>query len=217
MKKTRRLTILIIAASIVSASIFFWKNQHHLIKKSALERKVEDKPSNSQYPTTLLVDTSDWKVYRNEKYGFEFKYPPFEDGWTLLEYHDRYPLGKVATGVRVYYDYGRTENSQKRGEMFDVSFVEGPFGDLYLRNPNNPNLFFFDLHGKRAATYEHDKDLMYDFLNHGKCEDLIVFGLLDLSSIWALGGQVSIECDATYTPEQHIHVLKAILDSVRFF
>ena len=31
------------------------------------------------------IDTSDWQMYRNEEYGFEFRYPPFLENITLRE------------------------------------------------------------------------------------------------------------------------------------
>jgi len=38
-------------------------------------------PKEPTVPSQPEIDTSDWKVYRNEKYGFEFKYPKEYDNY----------------------------------------------------------------------------------------------------------------------------------------
>lgn len=38
---------------------------------------------------TIAIDTSNWKTYRNEKYGFEVRYP---SGWEVLNNHPNDPI-----------------------------------------------------------------------------------------------------------------------------
>ena len=50
-------------------------------------KRIESEPLQpaeevAETPTTESLDTSDWKTYRNEEYGFEIRYP---DDWEMRE------------------------------------------------------------------------------------------------------------------------------------
>ncbi len=63
------LALVIIVAVLAGGAYLYTKNKT-VVPASNLEAKP---PSAA---TSTAVDTSDWKTYRNNEYGFEFKYPP---------------------------------------------------------------------------------------------------------------------------------------------
>jgi hypothetical protein len=94
------------------------------------------------------VDTSSWKTYRNEKYGFKFKYPgnwtiensnprknATEDNWYKPE---RFPFSTVL--VRPNY---------KTGDIFDVSVNDGELGQE-IKYCNISSVIF---EGRKAVKY----------------------------------------------------------------
>ena len=56
--------LIIILAVLAGSGYFVWKNQ------------TSDNSFTTAPAPTAGVDTSTWKTYRNDKYGFEFRYPP---------------------------------------------------------------------------------------------------------------------------------------------
>jgi|SRR3989344_2160498 len=64
--------------------------------------------------TTEEIDTSNWKTYRNEEYGFEFKYPPY-----LIIRNNENQIGIGRKDEEVYGE------AQKLGYKY--------FGDIFLR------------------------------------------------------------------------------------
>jgi len=61
------------------------------------------------------IDTSNWKTYRNEEYGFEFKYP---EGWTI-------------SAKRVADPYYSIVTYNNDLQIFSVAVHEGIFPSLY--------------------------------------------------------------------------------------
>ena len=61
-------------------------------------------------PVTVEIDTSTWKTYRNEKYGFEFKHP---SDWGEVQFSETNIDGKVngdcaTTGIRMYGHFSKS-------------------------------------------------------------------------------------------------------------
>jgi hypothetical protein len=187
---------------------------------------VSNNSSMDQKKTELVkasktdVDTSKWKLYRNEEYGLEVKYPPTEDGWTLREYdNSESSLGGRSKGVRIQYDYQRVESSSNRGEAVDISFIENRYDNnlvKQLRNPEGLNIFSFHFNGYRAASDVAYRKDIEAFFGKRKCSKDILFVLLDLPKQWDLGGSVSIECDGSYSSEKNREIIHSIAETVRF-
>jgi len=62
--------IIVVVFLVAGAGLLLWQQT-----KLPAPSEVEG-PAPEVVATTTVVDTANWKTYRNEKYGFEFEYPP---------------------------------------------------------------------------------------------------------------------------------------------
>jgi len=65
-----------------------------ILEKEATSTQPEKSTSTVEGTFIEEIDISDWKIYRNEEYGFELKYPP---DWFVE---------KSATGEEIYFKFG---------------------------------------------------------------------------------------------------------------
>jgi hypothetical protein len=97
-----------------------------------------------------IIDTSDWQTYRNDEYGFEFKYPA---GWSIVD-TDGLKIKLIPPGKSLGYEYN--------GDI--VITVEEPNGlDIksYYNGKDRNNLFTeaeggieeFFVAGKKATRF----------------------------------------------------------------
>jgi hypothetical protein len=68
MKKLILITLLIILIGAIGVSVYLLKGMGRQVGKVPT-------PTQPTLPSQPEIDTSDWKVYRNEDYGFEVRYP----------------------------------------------------------------------------------------------------------------------------------------------
>ncbi len=67
-----------IALAILIAMFVWWQIELYTIEADTQLIETQSAPpiQHKSAQTTSAINTSSWKTYRNEKYGFEFKYPP---------------------------------------------------------------------------------------------------------------------------------------------
>src|SRR3989344_1385716 len=75
------IVVIILGLANLGAYTYRWYVYNGIVKF------INSQPSRTPRPTTLVQSgqfeaPSDWKTYRNEEYGFEFKYP---NGWSVTE------------------------------------------------------------------------------------------------------------------------------------
>lgn len=69
------LPTIIITALIVGGGIWWWQKSSFEKEKETLQRQIEELENQ-------VSETSDWKIYENEEYGYQLKYPR---DWNIWE------------------------------------------------------------------------------------------------------------------------------------
>lgn len=92
----RHLSIFALAIVLGGGVFYAWK--HKMAVAPALpEPVVIPLPNEEPVPSAEPIDTSNWKTYRNEEYGFEFKYP--EGFFDLKEMFLSEPIGLYTAAI----------------------------------------------------------------------------------------------------------------------
>ena len=82
LKITQNKLIFTIFALILGASLFGCAKKPAPVVNQNKNVNINTNTATTTAATsTAEIDTSGWKTYRNEEYGFEFKYP---EDWTII-------------------------------------------------------------------------------------------------------------------------------------
>ena len=79
------ITIILLAAGVAVMTVYMTKRTVQVIEETQVETHRGLAPAPK-------IDTSNWKTYRNEEYGFELKYPT---DWEISERGDNYAFAKI--------------------------------------------------------------------------------------------------------------------------
>ncbi len=138
-KKSGVILIIIFFALLAGAGVWKWKNKTQNITepKEQVQNELENLATEKEPLVLEEIDTSNWKTYRNEEYGFEVKYP---EGWELDTYIDDKKNLEIYLGEK-----GKTYNLE--GSMKRAIYVS------FAKNKINENLSQKELFDKWKEFY----------------------------------------------------------------
>lgn len=194
-------------------------NQAPVVIDPVVETPVQTEPESS-------VDTSDWKTYRNEEYGVQFRYPS-DERWKLqlIDFSkDKSLLNYPEKSINVFFSPMSLDGRENAKERLVLNLRDSVWGsgNTHFRNQNDPNVYMFDFHGQKAIADkpwggELTRDAVYNFFNNQKCIGTVVFGIPGLAKPWESNETVNIFCGSSGSFSENTKILKTIVDSVTFF
>ena len=114
MNKKLIIAIIVILALGIGFGIFLeakkskQSNKNQITETSQSQTSSELSQSTSGQNQEGQIDTSNWKTYRNEKYGFEFKYPADAEVYSDVELSLGITFNKGKNGVTMgAYEYSK--------------------------------------------------------------------------------------------------------------
>ncbi|MEK9158027.1 MAG: PsbP-related protein, partial [Patescibacteria group bacterium] len=138
---------------------------------------VKKSESITRHQTTNPIKTStsspeneigNWKIYRNDQYGFEFQYP---SSWTMDDQSKNYlggfyielspPNPKPMTGYLTVQIDTRTDLNQIRNLYLDGGYAEKVVNlggkKTYAYTRDNTTIYYIQLNGKILLVDAHEK------------------------------------------------------------
>ena len=113
--------LLALTLALAASAFYLWC----VNKKIAVP--VVTEPIPIQTSENESIDTSSWKTYRNEEYGFEFKYP--------REWSEPEPFKEVGGNQRTFIYQGGYFEGCCQGVRVEI--IEGSVKSVYERRINN--------------------------------------------------------------------------------
>lgn len=107
-KKTIILIVsVLVLAILIGGGVWQWKKAKNteVVEQNTQEEQIKKTVEQEQASQTnqTVVDTSDWKIYRDKKYGFEIKYNP---SWEIIQNPGKWALGEE----RMYISVNKSRN-----------------------------------------------------------------------------------------------------------
>jgi|SRR3989344_4886083 len=135
MSKLAKTILILVILAAVAGGVYAWQKQNvqHLVSNTT------DVPNSvSKTSATDTVDTTSWQMYKNDEYGFEFKYPAI---LSVKEIN-----GTVILEHSVPYNHGDPCNVRYGGSLEKLTdfYVSIQLSDMSLGDAlriNNPPLY----------------------------------------------------------------------------
>ena len=72
---SKKQIIIAVVVIIIAGAVYNWSRTSETPEPSAQDQAPSADGGVSDEGDESVVDTSDWKMYRNDEYGFGFRYP----------------------------------------------------------------------------------------------------------------------------------------------
>lgn len=209
-KKTIVLVIILALVVLIGGGIWQWEKAKNtkIIEQNTQQEQIK-KTVEQEQANQDVIDTSDWKIYRDKKYGFEIKYNP---SWEIIQNPGKWALGEESMNILVDKNrndigmhIGRIKSDENPKEWFEKKQLGS--GSVVFDKEyqiNNYETYY----AKIDIPSVH---LMHEYLISNK-KNLILISFLEKYRQKDLNtGEIKETSFSEYLPE-----FEAIVNSIRF-